>query len=108
MDSGKVKQYLKANQEIVEANITEFKKEISCLGDDPVLVAFGDEVYRILTAFLGDEYRITKVPHYSHYIGKEEYRKQILNKLKGYKVYKDQYENCVIENRKDHGTSEPE
>ena len=86
VDSSKVRQYLKSHPEVVETNIQEFIKEISLLGENPVLVAFGDEVYRILTAHLGDDYRIAKVPHYSHYIGKEEYRKQVLNKLKGYRT----------------------
>ena len=82
VDSAKVKKYLKDNPNIVEANIKEFVKELSILSNTkPVLIAMGDYTYEILENYLGKEYKIVKIMHYAAQIGKEEYKKQVLDVL---------------------------
>ena len=76
--SGKVVSYLKSNNEFELYNIELFQQEISDLKTkNPVIIAFGNEVFNILNKHFKDKYRIIKVPHYSNYISQENYRKEI-------------------------------
>lgn len=81
VDSGKVANYLNAHPGIVKTNIEDFEKEISLLGTKPILVAMGGKSYDILNTWLGNKYKIVKITHYSFTIGKEDYRKAVLNVL---------------------------
>ncbi len=83
VDSAKVSRFLNCHPEVVKENISLFNHEIEILGTKPVLVALGGKVYDILTAYVGEEYRIVKVKHYSFTIGKEDYRREMLNALGG-------------------------
>ena len=84
VDSGKVREYLKANPKVVEKNVESFVKEISHLGESHVLVAIGGDVYDHLKKFLGDRYRIAKIGHYADYQSKEKYREEVLGSLEQY------------------------
>ena len=81
VDSNKVVSYLKKNPDVVTANINDFKEELALLGDKPVLVALGSATYDILQQYLGAEYAIKKIKHYSFTIGKENYRDEVLSTL---------------------------
>ena len=77
VDSGKLVTYLKKNKQFELDNIQVFKKEIQDLGAvNPILVALGDATYDILVRNI-TEYRVLKIKHYSHYMGKERYRDEI-------------------------------
>lgn len=84
VDSSKVKSYLKKNPEVVHKNIMDFEKEISYLGDNLVLVALGTDVYKLLNEYFGHKYDIAMIKHYSYTIGKEDYRKEVLDILERY------------------------
>lgn len=72
-------EYLRANPDVVEAQLARLLEELGTLGsEDPLLVAFGRDVHRILQERLGDRFRIARVPHYAHFLSKEEYRAQAL------------------------------
>lgn len=74
--------YLKKNPEVVEKNIKIFKEEISILSDEkPVLIAMGNNAYDIVSNHLGEDYKVLKIIHYSHFIGKEKYRKSVIEVL---------------------------
>jgi hypothetical protein len=76
-DSQKVNAHLKKHPELEQQNITRFRQEITDIGaTNPLLVAFGDIVYDILKRNLMD-FKIVKIPHYAHHIGKEKYREQV-------------------------------
>jgi hypothetical protein len=76
--SDKVMTYLKTNKEFEMWNIRLFQEELNDLGTkNPLIIAFGSLVYRILCKHFGNQHRIIKVPHYSNHISMEDYRKQI-------------------------------
>ena len=84
VDSNKVKSFLNNNPGTIVSNIKSFEEEISYLGERPVLVALGSYTYDLLKRYLGSKYRIAKVKHYSFTIGKEDYRKELLDILDRY------------------------
>lgn len=76
--SGKVKDYLSKNRDFEKQNIDTFLEELDDIGaKNPVLIAFGNEVFNILNRHLKDKFKIIKVPHYANYTNKEKYREQI-------------------------------
>ena len=85
VDSGKLITYLKNNKQFELDNIKVFKKEIQDLGAiNPTLVALGDATYDILVRNI-TEYKVLKIKHYSHYMSKEKYRKEISIFLEAFK-----------------------
>ncbi|MCR5322516.1 MAG: hypothetical protein K6E85_04530 [Lachnospiraceae bacterium] len=83
-DSGSVMKYLRNHPDVVKENIEDFEKEISILGSYPVLVAFGNDTFKVLTTYLPEHYRIIRVPHFSFTISKENYRAELLQTLSAY------------------------
>jgi hypothetical protein len=75
-----VRSYLNENPDVEDKNIETFRKELKDLGtENRTIIAFGGEVYRILTNNnLHDEFNIIPVTHYSHRISKEIYREEVL------------------------------
>lgn len=65
--------------EMVYDAIQVLEKEIAILRN-PTIIAFGDDVFRILSKNL-DEIDILKIRHYSSFISKENYRKEVLDAL---------------------------
>ena len=75
--------YLNANPDVEEKNIETFRKELKDLGtENPTIIAFGNEVYRILSRNLNNEFNIYKITHYSHFINPDEYRKKFESLIK--------------------------
>jgi hypothetical protein len=67
--SGKVMKYLNHNPTFLQDNIDTFKNEINYIGaNKPILIALGNDVYKLLMDNLSTEYTIYKVPHYSSFI----------------------------------------
>lgn len=83
VDSNKVSRFLREHPEVVRENISLFNREVEILGTKPVLIALGNKAYEILTTYLRGQYTIVKVKHYSFRIGKEDYRKEMLEVLNG-------------------------
>lgn len=80
IDSGGVKKYLKDNPEIVTRNLELLRQEIVDLRcGKPTILAFGGMVHQILSENLeSSEYqRLVRLTHYSHQIGKEQYRQRV-------------------------------
>jgi len=81
--SGEVISYLKKNKDFEEKNIALFNQELIDLKtNNPLIIAFGKHTYNILNRHLRDKYRIIKVPHYSMYISKEDYKNEVEKVLK--------------------------
>ena len=76
--SGKMMSYLKTDKAFEEENVKTFRGELSDLEvDNPIIVAFGKDAYKILKRNFKNEYFIHKIPHYSMYISKEKYREEV-------------------------------
>jgi hypothetical protein len=75
--AGKLMKFLRHNREFERENIAKFEEELADLGCvNPVLVALGNDSYKILQRNLGSRYRIYKVSHYSAFITKESLRSE--------------------------------
>ena len=73
--SGKVSSYLRKNPAFEQENVEFFRQELTDLGaPDPTLIAFGSVTYSILTRNFWADCRIVRIPHYSDYCSKEQYR----------------------------------
>lgn len=88
--SHKVSFYLKENRDFEEKNISLFQEEINDLkSTNPLIIAFGNEVFKILNRHFKNKYRIIKVPHYSIYISKEDYKIKVENVLINYEGFEN-------------------
>jgi len=80
--SGKMMSFLRSNKDFEQDNIRKLREEIEVLGfTNPVLVTFGKDAETIAKRNLGKEFQIVRVPHYSNYISKEDYRAQVCSQL---------------------------
>jgi len=76
--SGTVAKYLKSNKDFEEKNIEVFQQELADINaKTPTLVAFGNHAFNILDKYFSDKFRILKVPHYSTYKSKEDYKNKV-------------------------------
>lgn len=76
--SGKMMSYLKVNKIFEEENIITFRDELEVIGsNNPEIVAFGRDVFKILNKHFSSEFEITAIPHYSNYVSKEKYRDEV-------------------------------
>ena len=76
--SGKVINYLSANKQFEKDNVDIFREELSDLGsNNPKLVSCGGAVYSILKRNFNNEFQIYRIHHYSHFISKENYKKEV-------------------------------
>ena len=73
--------YLKERPSLVRANVEVFREELRDLGAKrPTILAFGAAAHALIAQNLSrDEYSsLVRLTHYSHHIGKEEYRENVL------------------------------
>jgi len=76
--SGKVMSYLRTDKPFEEENVKAFREEINDLGiDNPTIIAFGRDAHSVLTRNFRNEYKISRIPHYSNYSSKEKYREEV-------------------------------
>jgi len=76
--SGKVINYLSANKQFEKDNVDIFREELFDLGsNNPKLVSCGGAVHSILKRNFNNEFQIYRIPHYSHFISKENYKKEV-------------------------------
>ena len=76
--SGKVEKYLRENKEFERQNTEIFRQELDDIGaSNPTLIAFGNDTFDVLKRNLNNEFKILKVPHYAHFMSKEDYRAHV-------------------------------
>ena len=76
--SGNLMKYINNNQLFLEENIKLFEEELKFIGSvNPILIAFGNDCYKILIKNLKNKYKICKISHYSSSITKEKLRLEI-------------------------------
>jgi len=72
-----VRRYLNENPDVEDKNIETFRKELKDLGtENRTIIAFGNEVFRILSRNLKNEFNIFRVTHYAHRINPQRYREE--------------------------------
>jgi hypothetical protein len=86
--SNELMNYLRKNKNFEKENIETFEQELKDIGSqNPIIVALGDNAYKILKRNLKNRYIIHKVPHYSAYqIKVDSFRKRFTdleNTIKG-------------------------
>ena len=85
LNSNDVGKHLKKNPDIVKKEIEYFENELSFINSNkPIILAFGEQAYTILKKGLDkSKYSyLIKLTHYSHQIGKEKYRENVLSQIK--------------------------
>jgi hypothetical protein len=78
--------YLREHPSVIDSQIATFRDELRDLGcAKPTILALGSLAYAMLLKHLvPDEYRaIIRLTHYSHYMGKEQYRDTLAAQLTG-------------------------
>ena len=73
----RVRSFLRDNPDVEDKNIETFLEELKDLGTkNRIIIAFGSEVYRILSRNLNNEFNIFGVTHYAHFINPQRYREE--------------------------------
>ena len=86
VDSKNIPNHLKKNPEVLHKSMETFREELRDLGGGkPLLLAFGALAHSVLVENLReDEYwKLIRITHYSHQIGKEQFREKVLEKIIG-------------------------
>ena len=75
--------YINNNQIFLQENIKSFEEELQTIGSvNPILIAFGNDCYKILHTNLQNKYKIFKISHYSSCINKEKLQLEIEDIIK--------------------------
>jgi hypothetical protein len=78
--SGKMMSYLRSDKNFEKENVNIFKEELRVLDvEQPTIIAFGADTFKVLARNLGEQYDVWMMPHYSKYISKEKYREEIVS-----------------------------
>ena len=79
----KVMSFLRDNPDVERKNIETFREELKDLGtENRTIIAFGNDVFRILSRNLQNEFNIFKVTHYAHFINQQRYREEVKSLIK--------------------------
>ena len=86
-NSAKATREYKDRKELREQSMNYLKKELQLIGGNPVLIAFGNDAFDILTKMQQEmpelkDKTIIKILHYSYRISKENYKSKVLEALK--------------------------
>lgn len=71
--------YLRDNPEFLKENINSFEDELKYIGsNNPILIAFSNDCYKLLINNFKNKYPVYKVSHYSSCISKEKLKDEFL------------------------------
>ena len=79
--SGMMPMYLTENSEVIKRNMKELREEIDTLGTRPTVVCFGKQTYELVKLYLGKDFVVKQVTHYSSLVGKDAFRAGLLKEL---------------------------
>ena len=78
-----VMSFLRDNPDVERKNIETFREELKDLGtENRTIIAFGNDVFRILSRNLKNEFNIFRVTHYAHRINQQRYREEVKSLIK--------------------------
>lgn len=76
--SGKLRNCIKRNPEILVDNIKVFRQELEILGTKPTLIALGNDSYDLLAqTTLCEQFTIKRITHYAATIAKQSYKDEV-------------------------------
>lgn len=76
--SGSVMKYIKQHPDFLQENIASFEDELKFIGaTHPILIAFGNDCYKLLKKYLKNTDKLFKVSHYSSCVSKEQLKDQL-------------------------------
>jgi hypothetical protein len=81
--------YLRADKLILHENIMKFQVELEDIkAHKPIILAFGREAFELLEKNLPkSKYsELIKITHYSHFISKEDYKKQSIKQISKHRI----------------------
>ncbi|WEG10586.1 hypothetical protein PU630_08630 [Microbacterium horticulturae] len=79
--------FLRAHPPLVREQLARLDDELATVGcDDPLVIVFGADVFGLLREHWHEGARMVRVPHYAHYLSKEDYRAQALRAIDEYLV----------------------
>ncbi|MEQ6898588.1 hypothetical protein [Microbacterium sp. KR10-403] len=79
--------FLRAHPLVVRDQLARLDDELAAVGsDDPLVIVFGGDLFALLREHWHDGARMVRVPHYAHYLSKEDYRAQALRAIDEYLV----------------------
>lgn len=81
VDSGKVSSYLDKHPDLEIKAMDILRREIEMLGGNPVVICLGVKSYELVSKYLGNQFTVKKITHYSYQIGPIAYREHVLNVL---------------------------
>ena len=79
--SGTMPPVLTDNSEVIKRNMKELREEIDTLGTRPIIVCFGKQCYELVRVYLGKDFTVKQLPHYSSLVGKDAYRESLIKEL---------------------------
>ena len=82
--SQNMRSYINKNPKITKENIAYLREELEDLeAHQPLILAFGVDAYELLNDNLNKNHfsKLIKITHYSHFISKENYKKEVLNQI---------------------------
>ena len=81
--SGNVMKYINQHPDFLQENISSFEEELKFIGATrPILIAFGNDCYKLLKKYLKNIDKLFKVSHYSSCVTKEQLKEQLKDQLK--------------------------
>ena len=74
--SGNVMKYINQHPDFLQENISSFEEELKFIGaTQPILIAFGNDCYKLLKKYMKNTDKLFKVSHYSSSVSKEQLKK---------------------------------
>ncbi|MGI3183523.1 hypothetical protein [Nioella aestuarii] len=81
--SAKVKKYIKEHPNKLQPHFDHFKEEVRLLGaENSLFLGMGGLATRLLRQALPRDAKVIQIRHYSDFIGREKYRKEVLDALR--------------------------
>ena len=76
--SGNVMKYINQHPDFLQENISSFEEELKFIGaTQPILIAFGNDCYKLLKKYMKNTDKLFKVSHYSSCVSKEQLKNQL-------------------------------
>ncbi len=78
-NSAVVRRFIKTNPPVLQEHFERLDEKLRDLRTaDPLVIALGGQAFGLARRHIGRSSRLVQVTHYSHFMGREEYRESLL------------------------------